>query len=115
MVADASLVRPQGVVVLAAVALEHAPRAVVHLHGEVDRQLVLTRAQLGPDAVVETHDVGDRVELREGVLERVPRCLFHDLRRLAVAHEFGPTSLWNSRTIDDPPREGNRKPVAACP
>jgi hypothetical protein len=45
--------------------VEHAPRAVVHLYGEVDRQFMLTGPQLRPDAVVEFQDVGDRVELRE--------------------------------------------------
>ena len=61
VVADAALVRPEQVVVLDAVALEEPDRTVIHLHREVDDDLVLRLAQ-------------DRRDVRREVDE--PRGLF---------------------------------------
>ena len=72
--AETALGRAAGHVVLDAVAREHADRAVVQLHGEVDRELALWDAQDGAQLLVQPEVLGGCVELGErrgeGVLPR---------------------------------------------
>ncbi len=86
VVADAALVGAEGVVVLHPVAGEHPPAAVVHLDGEVDGELALAGAELAADAVVETHDLGDGVELGHRVFVGVADCGFGGAGCLTVTH-----------------------------
>ena len=71
VVADAALGRPAPEVVLDAIAGEDPDRAVVHLHGEVDRQLAAGLAQDSAHALVEVEPLGGQVELLLGDRPRI--------------------------------------------
>ena len=71
VVADAALGRPAPEVVLDAIAREHPDRAVVHLHGEVDRQLTAGLAQDAAHALVEVEPLGGQIELLLGDRPRI--------------------------------------------
>ncbi len=66
MVADAPLRGPAIDVVLHAVAGEHAQLVVVHLHGEIARELALHLAQHLAQPRLELDDLGGGVELGLG-------------------------------------------------
>ncbi len=61
--ADAALERPEDVVVLDAVALEQAHLAAVHLHGEVDDELILGLAQDGLDVRLDLRDLAGALQV----------------------------------------------------
>ena len=70
-VAEAALGRAAREVVLHAVAVEDAERAVVHLDGEVHGKLALAGAQHLAHALVEVQALGRGVELGERRRENV--------------------------------------------
>src|SRR6185369_11207270 len=63
VVADPALGRPATQVVLDAIAGEDLDRPVVHLHGEVDRQLAARLAEDAAQAGVKVESFGGQVEL----------------------------------------------------
>ena len=83
VVANATLGRTAVDVVLHAVAGEDAQVTVVHLHGEVARELALDLAQHLAQPRFELDDFGRRVELR---LSGAPFVGFYDGLQLSTAH-----------------------------
>ena len=78
MEADAALAGTAGIVVLHTEALENLDPAVVHAHRDAEAELAQRAAQQITDALLQTDQVGDLVELGPRHLEGVEgRVLYH--------------------------------------